>query len=146
MSIPLSIPPPAREWLANWLHALAARLTAAREHLRERVVSAVGDTVAEAVESVVRILVRTRPWPQPSFGHSPPSHYGQYDDGEFWDGESLPSNHPSTAPAPEPPNARWRSYACAGLQAAAWWLRRRTAGPLLAAVAAMVGAALLLFD
>ena len=148
MSIPLSMPPPAREWLANWLHALAARLSSAREHLRDRIVAVVGDSVAEAVESIVRVLVRAAPMHAP-YSLPQPMRSGPYgDEFDHWDNGSFPPEartEPSSA-APPPQRPRWRPFAFAGLHAAAWWLRRRAAGPLLTALAAVAGAVLLLVD
>jgi hypothetical protein len=103
---------PVRGKLARHLGRLQQHLDAAGEQVREAVATAVGRTVAEAVgEAVFDALA---PFVEPS-GYS--YAYDTYDDADSGYSSSLRD---------EPRSRRRRRAMAAGLQAAAWWLRRHS--------------------
>jgi hypothetical protein len=139
---------PVRGKLARHLGRLQQHLDSVGEQVREAVATAVGRTVAEAVgEAVYDALVPyrdpsgpesryysrytdhpSRPpqdWNDPAWRHAgEPSpwrdRYDPHGDSGYDDDE--PEDRPSCRAAPRA--RRWRRAMAAGLQAAAWWLRR----------------------
>jgi hypothetical protein len=123
---------PGRGKLARHLGRLQQHLDAVGEQVREAVATAVGRTVAEAIgEAVFDALA---PYAAPSGAESryypngrrageaspwrDPYAYESYDD----DDDADPQYR--SCLRDEPHNRRWRRAMAAGLQAAAWWLRR----------------------
>jgi hypothetical protein len=119
--------------LARHLRRLQQHLDAVGEQLREAVATVVGRTVAEAVgEAVFDALA---PYAGPSATESryypawrrdtsssscrDPYTYDSYDDSRYEDDSEYRSSL-----GDEPHARRWRRAMAAGLQAAAWWLRR----------------------
>jgi hypothetical protein len=126
---------PVRGKLARHLGRLQQHLDAVGEQVREAVATAVGRTVAEAVgEAVFDALA---PYAGPSgteSRHYPawrrdagssswrdPYSYDNYEDPRYED--DADSEYRSSL-CDEPRARRWRRAIAAGLQAAAWWLRR----------------------
>jgi len=152
--------------LARNLGRLQQNLDSVAEQVREAVANAVGRTMAEAVgEAVYEALSpRAHAWPQASYsGHGASSRrdweerawdrdsgrsdwrdayeYDDYDDPRFDD-----DSEPASSQQNEPGTGRWGRAGAAGLQAAAWWLRRHPSRvSLLAALAvgAVAGLAVL---
>jgi len=158
---------PVRGKLARHLGRLQQHLDAVGEQVREAVANAVGRTVAEAVgEAVYAALApyaapsdpesrsygrftdppsRTRQdWNDPAWrrdvGSSSwhdPYAYDTYDDPRYDDDDVEPEDRSFLRD--EPRALRWRRPMAAGLQAAAWWLRRHP-GQVSLAAALAVGA------
>ena len=157
---------PVRGKLARHLGRLQQHLDVVGEQVREAVANAVGRTVAEVVSEAVydalcpradpsgpssRYSTRysdyssrtRREWDEPAWGRdtdpSPwgdPYAYDNYDEPRY-DDDPEPED---TISLPDKPRARrWRRAVSAGLQAAAWWLRRHP-GQVSLAAAVAVGA------
>jgi hypothetical protein len=117
------------ERLGIALHALAQRW-------REAVVQAIGEAVANAVREIVRWLVRLPVGPHPvsrppdeaweegeARGDDPYRHPWDVDE-DVWQSTVATVVHPDELePLPRP--SRWYRATAAGLEAAAWWLRRQ---------------------
>jgi hypothetical protein len=164
MSWDSSRPWPVRGKLARHLGRLQQHLDSVGEQVHEAVANAVGRTVAEALSEAVygTLCPRAAPsgpasacstpysdyssrsrreWDEPAWRRAVDSspwrdpyaydNYDEpcYDDAEPEDVSSLPD---------EPRARRWRRAVSAGLQAAAWWLRRHP-GPISLVTALAVG-------
>jgi hypothetical protein len=166
-----SLPTPAaRGKLARHLGRLRLSLDAVGEQVREAVANAVGRAMAGAVgEAVYDALLpqdgRPRPQTRPRPGYSgyPSTPYRAWDEpawerdagrpdwrdrygqGDYDDPYDEADPEPEDAPPPhvEPRAERWGRALAAGLQAAAWWLRRHPGrASILAAVSVGVAASL----
>src|SRR5579875_1488133 len=132
----------SRNWrvrgkLARHLGRLQQHLDAVGEQVREAVATAVGRTVAEAIgEAVFDALApygnptgpESRSYPNGRRASDPspwrdPYGYESYDDRRYDDDDDAESEYRSSL-GDEPHSRRWRRALAAGLQAAAWWLRR----------------------
>jgi hypothetical protein len=150
-------------WLGRHLGRLNRALSSLGDRVREAVSEAVGASVDGAVREAVRGMLdgpasppplrppRRGPpsaqaplWDRPDEYSGPP----ERDYGEPWqDNPYEPSHHDweesDSGEAPQPPRpSRWPAALAAGLQAAAWWLRRAGRPTLLAAAGAGLLAAL----
>jgi hypothetical protein len=138
--------------LAANLDHLRFTIDALAGRLRDAVAQAVGQSVAGTVREAVRILLGTGP-PEPespyaSTRSSEPSAWWRDDPDRRWpvtranpwsdpyDDEEEPDRFDASMPSDHPEPARWYRALAAGLEAAAWWLRRTVGKPsLLAALA-----------
>jgi hypothetical protein len=136
---------PVRGKLARHLGRLQQHLDSVGEQVREAVATAVGRTVAEAIgEAVFDALA---PYADPSgresryspnwrrAGEPSPYAYQSYDDPRYDDDDDDSECRSSLGD--EPRSRRWRRALAAGLQAAAWWLRRHPGQVSLAAALAV---------
>jgi len=139
----------ARRVLASRLQQLASTLEDLGERLRDAVGQAVGQTVGGSVRDALHELLADRPPLAPAPRHFSPSRDAQ---SPLWDQpdrcerdpwlnesqERIEDEDLDPYPTPEfkkPVPRRWVPALAAGLQTAAWWLRRRVGGhPVLAAV------------
>jgi hypothetical protein len=152
-------------WLGRHLGRLNRVLSSLGDRLREAVSEAVGASVDGAVREAVHGLLdgpasppplrppRRGPpsaqaplWDRPVEYRGPPERpYGEPwqdhpSEGSYRDWEEGDAGD---EPEPEPPRpSRWPAALAAGLQAAAWWLRRAARPTLLAAAGAGLLAAL----
>jgi hypothetical protein len=128
---------PVRGKLARHLGRLQQHLDAVGEQVREAVATAVGRTVAEAIGEAVfdalapyagpsgtesRYYPNGRPAGEPSPWRDPYG-YESYDNPRYDDDEDADPEYRSSL-RDEPRSRRWCRALAAGLQAAAWWLRR----------------------
>ena len=158
-------PWPVRGKLARHLGRLQQHLDAVGEQVREAIATAVGRTVAEAVgEAVFDALCRVagpsgtssdsysrysdrssrprRDWDdlerrsEPGLSSWRDTYaYDQDDEPRYDDNDDEPDV--SSSFRDEPRSRRWRQAVAAGLQAAAWWLRRHPGQVSLAAALAI---------
>ena len=174
---PSSVAPAARS-LGRRLAHLRQTLDGLGAKLRESIAHAVGQTVAGAVQEAVRAALADQSERPPAFGHRhrtddlPRSLWNDPDDAFFDEDEpdEWPPEDEDEALTPAGPatpdvarSSPWPRAVSFGLQAAAWWLRRRagrcsvlaalsvglltcavayTGGPLAATVISLSGAAL----
>jgi hypothetical protein len=138
--------------LATHLDSLRCTIDGLAGRLREAVAQAVGQSVAGTVREAVRALLGTDP-PEPESPFTAartgePSAWWRDDHDRRWpvtpanpwsdpyDDAEEPGRYGSAASSDEPEPARWYRALAAGLEAAAWWLRRQVGKPsLLAAIA-----------
>ena len=145
-------------WLGRHLGRLNRALSSLGDRIREAVSAAVGSSVDGAVREAVRGLLdgpaspplrpprrgppsaQTPLWDRPDeYGGPPERPYG-----EPWQDDPYEPSHreweegdSSDEPEPEIPRpSRWPAALAAGLQAAAWWLRRAARPTLLATAGA----------
>jgi hypothetical protein len=150
-------------WLGRHLGRLNRALSSLGDRLREAV-SAVGSSVDGAIREAVHGLLDGLASPPPlrpprrgapsaqaplwdrsdEYGAPPERPYG-----EPWQDEPYEPSHrdweerePAVEPEPAPRPCRWPAALAAGLQAAAWWLRRAARPTLLTATGVGLLAAL----
>src|SRR5262245_4700722 len=117
------------------LERLGIALHAVAERWREAVVHAIGEAVANAVREIVRWLVRlpvgphpvSRPpdeaWEEGEAREDDPYRHPWDDAEDVWQ-PTVATAIPPDALEPLPGPSRWSRATAAGLEAAAWWLRR----------------------
>jgi hypothetical protein len=138
--------------LAAHLDQLRSTIDALGGRLRDAVAQAVGQSVAGTVREAVRALLGTGP-PEPESPYATarttePSAWWRDEQDRRWpvsraspwsdpyDDEDEPDRFDSSTPPDDGKPARWCRALAAGLEAAAWWLRRQVGKPsLLAALA-----------
>ena len=133
-----------RPVVLHWLRRLADRFSELKEQVRLGVIEAVGRTAAEAAEVALRAAFGVARRYDPAPPDWPPDEFADDPDDECEAIERRPAPPPVVAPAR--PRWSWRLTATAALQGLSWWLRRQAPQPLAAAVAALIGAALVLLD
>jgi hypothetical protein len=135
--------------LAAHLDHLRCTIDALAGRLRDAVAQAVGQSVAGTVHEVVRALLATGPpEPESPFAARTPESSGWWRDEQdrhwpvtranpwSYDEEDEPDRFDSPMPSDDAEPAGWYRALAAGLEAAAWWLRRQVGQPsLLAALA-----------
>jgi hypothetical protein len=136
--------------LAAHLDHLRCTIDALAGRLRDAVAQAVGQSVAGTVREVVRALLGTGPpereSPFAATRTPEPSAWWRDEQERRWpvtranpwsyDEEDEPDRFDSSTPPGDAVPARWCRALAAGLEAAAWWLRRQVGKPsLLAALA-----------
>jgi hypothetical protein len=148
--------------LARHLGRLQQNLDAVGEQVREAIANAVGRSVAEAVGEAVyealsacdgphhplshaayagREAIRPRAWDEPGWERdvARSNWRDSYDDDDSDDPRYGDDRGPISSPRDETRAGRWGRAVAAGLQAAAWWLRRHP-GRLSLLAALAVGA------
>jgi hypothetical protein len=133
---------PGAHWLGRHLARLRENLESLCERLRAAVALAVGTTVASAVREMVHALLdETNRNPEP-LARSQKTAAARWkdpwlddrDEHDPWREMPYESEPPEDFDSPTPEevkrtgSARWCRALSAGLQAAAWWLRRRATG------------------
>ena len=128
---------PARRALSRHVQRLRQALDGLSERLREGVALAIGQTVAAAVHEAVQTVLDEPPdhTTAPYYRTASPPARSLWGTRErpSWDDdldEPLPEDDDDYAPAGQAdreasPSVRWPAAVAAGLQAAAWWLRRQ---------------------
>ena len=149
-------------WLGRHLGRLNRALSSLGDRIREAVSAAVGSSVDGAVREAVRGLLdgpaspplrpprrgppsaQTPLWDRSDeYGGPPERPYGEPWQDDPYEGSYRGWEAGDSGEEPEPPRpSRWPAALAAGLQAAAWWLRRAARPTLLTAAGAGLLAAL----
>jgi hypothetical protein len=162
MLIPLTLPPPVRQFLADGVQLLFARLAALTEEFRAGLIAAIGRTVADGAECLMdRVFppgrrsyadepivnaFDNRSDPSPvNDGSNEPIPYDTHDRRGFDSDDSLNGMSPEwkTTDSSPPSHFLTRALVAAGLNALGVWLLRIGLVPT-SAVAAMLGGIVLL--
>jgi hypothetical protein len=160
MLIPLTLPPPVRQFLADGFQLLIARLAALTEEFRAGLIAAIGRTVADRTE---QLMVRVFPPGRPSSFAEDPEEFDDHHDGssvepneatvfrsydrdQFDPDDSYDKSRSERASANgSPPSSLMvRALVAAGLNALGVWLLRVGLVPT-SSVIALFGGMMLMF-
>lgn len=147
MQIPLTIPPPVREFVIDGLRLLVSRLTALTEEFRAGLIAAIGRTLADGAEHLMDRVI-------PQGGASRVRSSAYREDSYAEPGSTFEDSHLEFRPAQEfhevpsvdtrTPTPLSRALVAAGLNALGVWLLRIGLVPT-SAVVAMLGGMVLMF-